>query len=115
MDVHSWDDEPVEWLNPAIGRQVLDTERMTVARLVLKAGAVVPEHNHEHEQVANALEGRLRFRIGEEEREVGPGESVVVPSNAPHEVIVIEDAVVLEMFSRPRDDWQRGEDSYLRE
>jgi quercetin dioxygenase-like cupin family protein len=115
MNVFSWSDEPVEWLNPAIGRQVLDTEKMTVARLVLKVGAVVPEHSHEHEQVANVLQGRVLFRIGDEEREVGAGESVVVPSNAPHTVTVLEDAVVLDLFAPPRDDWQRGEDTYLRE
>lgn len=114
MRVVSWQDEPVDWLSPTIGRQILDTDRITVARLVLKEGGHVPEHSHEHEQVANVLQGRLRFRIGDEEREVGAGESVVVPSGVPHEVDVLADAVVLDLFVPPRDDWQRGDDAYLR-
>ena len=33
----------------------------------LAAGSVVPRHEHENEQVANVVEGRLRFVVGGEE------------------------------------------------
>ena len=42
--VQRWDDEPVEELTPLIGRQVVHTETMTVARIHLRAGAGVPTH-----------------------------------------------------------------------
>ncbi len=115
MDVRRWQDEEIEELTTAIGRQVLHTERLTVARILLRAGAVVPEHAHEHEQVANVLEGRLSFRIGPETEVVGPGESVIVPSGVPHAVEALEDTVVLDVFAPARDDWIRGDDAYLRE
>jgi quercetin dioxygenase-like cupin family protein len=114
VDVVRWDAEPVEQLSSTIGRQVVHTDRMTVARVLLAEGAHVPEHRHEHEQVATLLEGRLRFVVGGEEREVGPGESVVLPANVPHEVEALTDAVVLDLFVPARDDWQRGDDAYLR-
>jgi quercetin dioxygenase-like cupin family protein len=109
-----WHDEPVEQLSEQIGRQVLHTEGMTIARIVLGAGARVPRHQHVNEQVANVLEGRLRFVIGDEEEIVASGESVAIPANVPHEVEALAASVVLDVFAPVREDWVRGDDAYLR-
>lgn len=114
MQVRRWHEEPVEPLSASIGRQVLHTESLTLARITLAAGAHVPRHDHESEQIANVLEGRVRFTIGDEVQVVAAGESVSVPSFAPHEVEALEDSVVLDVFSPARADWLRGEDAYLR-
>ena len=114
MEVRRWQEEPVEELSPLLARQLVHTETMTVGRILLSAGAVVPTHQHVHEQVANVLVGRLRFVVGGDERIVGAGESVVIPSEIPHTVEAIEDSVVLDVFSPVRDDWVRGDDAYLR-
>jgi quercetin dioxygenase-like cupin family protein len=87
---------------------------MSIARIHLRAGALVPRHAHPQEQVATVLEGSLRFVVGEEEHVVSAGESMIVPSGAPHEVEALVDSLVLDIFSPVRDDWQRGEDAYLR-
>lgn len=104
----------MEALNASIGRQLVHTETMTIARIDLRAGAVVPRHAHPHEQVANVLEGSLRFVVGDEEQVVTAGESVIVPGGVEHEVEALEDSLVLDVFSPVRDDWVRGEDAYLR-
>lgn len=104
----------MEALNASIGRQLVHTQTMTIARIHLRAGAVVPRHAHPHEQVANVLEGSLRFVVGDEEQVVTAGESVIVPGGVAHEVEALEDSLVLDVFSPVRDDWVRGEDAYLR-
>lgn len=109
-----WETEAVEDLSPAIGRQLVHTENMTIARISLKLGAVVPRHEHPHEQVATVLEGALRFVVGDEEQSVEAGESVFIPGGVPHEVEALVDSVVLDVFSPVRDDWVRGDDAYLR-
>ena len=109
-----WDDYPVEQVHPLIGRQMVHTETMTVARILLAKGAVVPRHQHDNEQVSTLLEGRLRFVLGEEERLVSPGETLTIPSQLPHEVEALETSVVLDVFSPVREDWVRGDDAYLR-
>ena len=114
MPVHRWSEQPVEELNPSIGRQVVHTESMTLARISLAAGAVVPRHEHPNEQVANVLEGRIRFVVGDDERVVAAGESMIVPGGVPHEVEALADSVVLDVFSPVREDWLRGDDAYLR-
>jgi quercetin dioxygenase-like cupin family protein len=114
VDVQRWHEEPVDQLNPSIGRQMIHTQTMTLARIILAKGAVVPSHRHENEQIATVLEGRLRFTVAGEEQEVVAGESVSVPASVPHEVEALEDSVVLDVFSPVREDWVRGDDAYLR-
>jgi len=110
----SWDETEVEQLSAGIGRQMLNGEAMTLARVLLASGAVVPEHRHDNEQIANVLSGRLRFVIGDEEREVMAGESVLIPGGVPHCVEALDDSVVLDVFAPRREDWLRGDDAYLR-
>jgi quercetin dioxygenase-like cupin family protein len=114
VDVLRWDDEPIERLSDGIGRRMLNGEALTLAQITLAAGAVVPEHEHANEQIATVLSGRLRFTVGGEQREVGPGESVLIAGGVPHRVEVLENAVVLDVFAPRRDDWIRGDDAYLR-
>jgi mannose-6-phosphate isomerase-like protein (cupin superfamily) len=46
---------------------------------------IVPLHLHRSEDEAwYVLDGRLGFRVGEEEVEAGPGGCVVAPAGAPH-------------------------------
>src|SRR5512144_650436 len=101
MEIRRWHEEPVEELSPSIGRQMVHTGNMTIARIVLASGGSVPSHEHANEQVANVLSGSLRFVVGGEERVVAAGESVVIPPNVPHEVEALEDSLVLDVFSPP--------------
>jgi quercetin dioxygenase-like cupin family protein len=114
MEVLRWDDEPIEALGTGIGRRMVNGDAMTLAQITLAAGAVVPAHEHPNEQIATVVAGRLRFVVGSEEREVGPGESVLIPGGVPHRVDALEDSVVLDAFAPRREDWLRGDDAYLR-
>ena len=114
MEVQDWSGAQIEWLSSTIGRQMIHTETMTLARVTLRQGAVVPMHEHENEQIATVLEGRVRFVVGGEERVVEAGTTVPLAANVPHEVEALEDSVVLDVFSPVREDWLRGDDAYLR-
>ena len=107
-------DQPVEQLTPSLGRQLVNTDEDDDRADRLDAGAVVPSHEHFHEQVATVLEGRLRFVVGTEEYVVEAGESVIVPSGVSHRVEALTDSLVLDVFAPVRDDWVRGDDAYLR-
>ena len=114
METVRWDEEPIDQLNPLMGRQMLSGQAMTLARITLDTGAVVPEHRHENEQIATVLAGRVRFVVGDEERVVREGESVLIPSDVPHSVEALVDSVVMDVFAPRREDWLRGDDAYLR-
>jgi quercetin dioxygenase-like cupin family protein len=114
MPLHRWREIPKENLTPQFARQMLHTETMTVARMELRKGAAVPEHRHHNEQITTVESGRMRFILKGEEIIVGPGESLHIPANAPHSAEALEDCVAVDVFSPPREDWIRGDDSYLR-
>jgi quercetin dioxygenase-like cupin family protein len=110
-----FDSIPVEPLNPLIDRQFVYGEQAMLARLVLKKGAVVPEHSHENEQITYVLEGALRFTMGDGRViTVSAGQVLVIPSNMPHKAEVLEDTLDLDVFTPPRADWIAGTDAYLR-
>jgi quercetin dioxygenase-like cupin family protein len=114
VEAFVWDAQPVEPLSDLIGRQMLNGDAMTLARITLGAGAVVPVHRHPNEQIATVLSGRLRFTLGDDEQVVGAGESVLIAGDVPHAVEALEDSVVLDAFAPRREDWLRGDDAYLR-
>jgi quercetin dioxygenase-like cupin family protein len=81
-------------------------DRVTLSFVELDADAVVPEHSHENEQLGILLQGALRFEIGGETRELGPGGMWRILANVPHSVEVGPDgAVLVEVFAPARDDW----------
>jgi quercetin dioxygenase-like cupin family protein len=107
-------DIPVEHLNPLIDRQFVYGEKSMLARLILRAGCVVPTHSHENEQITYILEGALKFTLEGKEHVVSAGEILVIPANVPHGAEALEDTVDLDIFCPPRADWISGSDAYLR-
>ncbi len=71
------------------------------------AGSRLPEHRHPHEQVTHVVSGRLRFALngpGGETRDVGAGDSIYLASDVPHGAEALEETVVVDTFSPPRED-----------
>jgi quercetin dioxygenase-like cupin family protein len=114
MELYNWEHLPAERMNPKIVRKVIHSGQMTIARLNILKDAVVPEHSHVNEQIANVERGALLFHIGGVDTVVGAGESLVIPPNVPHGVVALEDTVVTDVFTPRREDWIAGDDAYLR-
>lgn len=111
----SFEEIPVESVNPLMDRQMVYGEKAMVARLVLRKGAVVPEHRHENEQISYVLDGALRLTMGDGRVvTLRSGEVLVIPSNLPHSAVALEDTLDLDIFAPPRADWIAGTDAYLR-
>jgi quercetin dioxygenase-like cupin family protein len=89
-----------------VAARAVNGERLSLAIVELDPGSVVAEHRHPHEQLGMVLRGSVRFRVGEEERELGPGQTWTIPGDVPHEVHVgPEGAVVIDVFAPVREDW----------
>lgn len=62
-------------------------------------------HTHASAQITIILKGKLRMRIGGEERVIGPGEFGYVPPNVEHSIESLDEYVLeLDVFSPPRVD-----------
>jgi len=114
MKHYQWSGIPVEQMSPLVSRQVIHGDGITLARLVLKKGAVVPLHSHINEQISTIESGSLRFEVDGKEITVKAGETLVIPPNVPHLAEAHEDCTATDIFSPLREDWIRGDDAYLR-
>jgi quercetin dioxygenase-like cupin family protein len=115
---HRWDDMPKERMTDVVERRFVTAERIMLAQVFLKKGAIVQRHTHESEQVTYIVEGALQLWLGdgaEEEFTVRAGEVLTIPSNVPHRAEALEDTLDVDVFSPPRKDWLEGTDAYLRE
>lgn len=85
-------------------------QQLTLAIVEVGPGAVLPEHQHVNEQFGMVIEGSVLFRVGDETRTVEPGGIWRIPSQKPHTLTGGPDgAVVVDIFSPPREDWAARE------
>jgi quercetin dioxygenase-like cupin family protein len=110
---HRWADTRPESVAPGIERQFITGDRITVARFELKRGGVVPRHAHEAEQMTCVLAGALKFSVDGRDTIVRAGDVLQIPSWLAHEVEVLEDASVIDVFSPVRQDWVDKTDAYF--
>ncbi|MEN8833622.1 MAG: cupin domain-containing protein [Pacificibacter sp.] len=100
-------DFPVVPTGENVTRQVLSDhqELMVVAFRFGDAGAVGALHSHPHVQSTYVESGRFRFTMGDEKREVGPGDSFVIPSNVIHGCVCLQPGTLIDCFTPRRDDF----------
>ena len=90
--------------------RLVSGERLDLAIVEIEPRGVVPEHHHANEQLGMVIEGSVTFRIGDEQRRLGPGGTWRIPSDVPHEVRAgRHGAVVIDIFTPRRQDWARLE------
>jgi len=114
MELYTWDEMAAEKMSDTISRKYVTGEKAMVAQIILKKGAVVPEHRHVSEQITYILDGSMVFEIEGREVVVGKGQVLRIPSNVPHSARALEDTLDLDVFSPIRQDWIDKDDSYLR-
>ncbi len=114
---YSWDQMPRERVSPMLDRKMITGERMMIAHIYLKKGAIVPKHSHDNEQITYIIDGALRFHIGEDQQQeviVRAGEVLHIPPNVLHMAEALEDTLDVDVFDPPRQDWLDKTDAYLR-
>jgi quercetin dioxygenase-like cupin family protein len=80
-------------------------DKTMLAEFVMRKGKSVPSHKHPHEQTGYLVSGHIRLAIGEEVFEARSGDSWCIPGDVEHSALVVEDAVAIEVFSPPREDY----------
>ena len=102
------DIKPKELL-PGVTGYYVHGDKHTVGLVELKAGSVVPEHHHIHEQITYILEGQLDMRIGGESVSLTPGMYHVIPSNTPHSAVAVVDCKAIDTFCPVREDYKSSD------
>ena len=114
MKLYNWEQMPEEHVHELFSRRFISGEQMTMARIFLKKGCLVPTHNHESEQLTTVFTGALKFLIDGSEIVVRGGETLLIPAFVHHSAEALEDTDEMDVFSPIRGDWIDGTDDYLR-
>jgi len=80
-------------------------DKTSLCEFRIEKGSVVPNHSHPHEQTGYMISGRMIFTIDGEDHNAEAGDSWSIPGNVEHSVEVLEDSVVIEVFSPVREDY----------
>ncbi|HVY00050.1 MAG TPA: cupin domain-containing protein [Pseudorhodoplanes sp.] len=99
---------PTEQINDKTARKFISGEQGMLVWWSGKAGSVFAPHSHPHEQIVWMLKGKLRIRIGDEEKVMVPGDVAVIPGGVEHAGSYVEDCEILDVFAPPREDFLDG-------
>jgi len=105
MQTHTWESVPLERINDDITRRMIVGQNEMIVRWEFRKGGVAARHSHPNEQIVMMVRGRLRLGVGEVELILKEGDIVVVPPHLPHEAEALEDTIVIDIFSPPREDF----------
>ena len=81
------------------GKQTLLTE------VKLEKGAVIPPHQHPHEQTGYLISGRMDFIVDGTHQIAEPGDSWSIGKDISHGATALEESIVVEVFSPVRGDY----------
>ena len=79
---------------------------MTFMYWTVEEGAVMPEHSHMHEQVANVLLGKFELTVDGETKLLEPGTVAVIPPHVRHGGRAITQCELLDVFLPEREDYK---------
>lgn len=79
---------------------------MMIVEVHFKKGAIGDLHEHFHEQVSYCISGSLEFEVNGEKTIIGAGDSVFMPKDSLHGCVVLEDTVLLDIFTPQREDFK---------
>lgn len=94
-------------LGGGVSRKILSySENLMTVELRFKKGAVGVKHSHPHEQIGYIVSGKLVYQEeGCEDKELQTGDTYYVKPDAVHGVEVLEDTVLLDIFTPMRKDF----------
>ena len=109
MQAYTWDTVAVEQITDSIKRRMIVGTKEMLVRWEFRKGAVAARHRHPHEQIVMMIQGKLRLIVGDADTVMVSGDIVVIPPEVFHEAHALEDTVVLDIFSPPREDFLNGD------
>jgi quercetin dioxygenase-like cupin family protein len=80
-------------------------KKMLMSEFLLKKDSILPNHSHPYEQTGYLIKGNIKLFINGISKNLKPGDSWNIPENIDHKAEILEDSVVIDIFSPARDDY----------
>jgi len=109
-----WNEIPANEIAPGIRIRAPYGQDLMVSLLEMDAGAVVPAHQHPHEQGGILLKGRMELTIGQDTRTLSEGDAYLIPPNESHRAVAVGGpGVALDIFTPVREDYAALTNRYI--
>lgn len=96
----------LEPCGPGVARKILAyTDGLMCVENHFAAGGIGALHSHPHTQITYVVSGRFRFTIGDEVREVVPGDTMLKTDGVVHGCECLEEGILLDIFTPMREDF----------
>lgn len=103
-----WAELPEREVIPGFHGRFIHSERMTFALWRIEAGAVLPEHNHPHEQVVHLYSGEFELVLDGVPHRCLSGSALVIPPGVRHSGRAITECAIMDAFAPVREDYRDG-------
>jgi quercetin dioxygenase-like cupin family protein len=103
---HEFSAIPTKEIAPGFFSKLIHTANNTINFIEVKAGNIVPDHQHVHEQLSFVIEGQFQLTVNDEVQLLDAGLFAVIPSNVRHSGLAITDCKLIDVFSPVRQDYR---------
>jgi quercetin dioxygenase-like cupin family protein len=86
--------------------KVVHTKKQTIAFWEIEKDAVLPAHQHMHEQLSIVTSGELELTIAGKTQIMKPGMVAVIPANEIHSAVALSHVEVTDIFLPAREDFK---------
>ena len=95
----------IEPLKGIFRKTLVYDDNLMMIKFRLEKGSNLPIHSHPHQQMGYIVEGKLEFIADGNSEILIAGDSYMVKGNVEHGANVLENSIVIDIFSPKRDDY----------
>ena len=107
MPFYRTNDLPVTEMLPGIFPRSVYLDDVMLTFFEFEPGAVIPEHQHPHQQITYVIAGTMEFELDGEKRVLKAGDGAMVPPNTPHSAVIVgEGCRALDGWHPVREDYR---------
>jgi quercetin dioxygenase-like cupin family protein len=90
-------------------KTLVNEAKTHMVKVLANKGAIL-EHSHPHEQTGYLLKGHFKLTLNGEVYDILSGDAWAIPGNTWHKVEIIEDCIIVEVFTPPREDYLKHDE-----
>ncbi|MBD3226965.1 MAG: cupin domain-containing protein [Candidatus Lokiarchaeota archaeon] len=86
-------------------KTLVHNNKIMMIKFRLEKDSDLPIHSHHHYQMGYIISGKLKFIVNGKEEILKGGDSYIIDTDINHGVKVLENSVVIDIFTPPREDY----------
>jgi len=101
------DELPATEMLPGVLRRAVYLDDVMMTFFDFKPEAVVPRHQHPHQQITWVISGAMEFELDGEVQVLRAGDGALIPPDAPHSAVILDTACqALDAWYPVREDYR---------